>query len=105
MKVQTSMSGLLTIIFLIVSLILCKPANAYDNPNLLPNNSTPVIDLAKSLTTGETVKLEEELNTYEKDSGWKIRVLTQYENTPGLAIKDFWNIDERTLLLLSLIHI
>ncbi len=91
-------SGLLA---LILSLIIGNPVLAYNNPDLLPNHETPVIDLAKSLNTRQIEVLEQSLNELESDTGWKIKVLTQYESTPGTAIKDFWNIDERTLLLVA----
>ena len=77
------------------------PALAYDNPELLPDHPTPVIDLARALTDGQRAELEEHLSRFEADSGWKLRVLTQYERTPGLAVRDFWNLDERSLLLVA----
>ncbi len=76
-------------------------ALAADNPQLLPDHPTPVIDLARALTDGERGALESELEDFETTSGWKLRVLTQYERTPGLAVKDFWNLDERSLLLVA----
>ncbi|MBD2423037.1 TPM domain-containing protein [Cyanobium sp. FACHB-13342] len=77
------------------------PALAYDNPDLLPDHPTPVIDLAKALTDSQRQALEAELEEFEHTSGWKLRVLTQYDRTPGLAVKDFWNLDERSLLLIA----
>ncbi len=77
------------------------PAFAYDNPDLLPDHPTPVIDLAKALTDGQRGLLEKELEDFEAGNGWKLRVLTQYERTPGLAVKDFWNLDERSLVLVA----
>jgi len=78
-----------------------SPAFGYDNPDLLPDHPTPVIDLAKALTNGQRQNLEQRLEKFEKDTGWKIRVLTQYDRTPGLAIKEFWGLDERSLLLVA----
>ena len=77
------------------------PAWAYDNPDLLPDHPTPVIDLAKILTDNQRAALEAEINDFEAVSGWKLRVLTQYDRTPGLAVKDFWGLDERSLLLIA----
>jgi hypothetical protein len=77
------------------------PARAYDNPDLLPDHPTPVIDLAKILTDPQRSALEAELEDFERVSGWKLRVLTQYDRTPGLAVKDFWGLDERSLLLIA----
>ena len=62
---------------------------AYDNPELLPKEQTPIIDLAKALSEKQRLNLETSLNSYEKETGWKIRVLSQYEKTPGLAVKDY----------------
>ncbi len=76
-------------------------ALAYDNPDLLPDHPTPVIDLARALTDSQRGALEQELEEFESTSGWKLRVLTQYDRTPGLAVKDFWNLDERSLLLIA----
>jgi hypothetical protein len=77
------------------------PALAYDNPDLLPDHPTPVIDLAKAFTDAQRANLESDLNRFEVDSGWKLRVLTQYDRTPGLAVKEFWGLDERSLLLIA----
>jgi hypothetical protein len=77
------------------------PATAADNPELLPDHPTPVIDLARSFSDVQRTSLEEHLSQVEDDTGWKLRVLTQYERTPGLAVRDFWNLDERSLLLVA----
>ena len=76
-------------------------ARADDNPDLLPDHPTPVIDLARLLTDGQRSSLESELNDFAQSSGWKLRVLTQYDRTPGLAVKEFWRLDERSLLLVA----
>jgi hypothetical protein len=76
-------------------------AQADDNPDLLPDQPTPVIDLARLLTDGQRSALENELNDFAQSSGWKLRVLTQYDRTPGLAVKTFWQLDERSLLLVA----
>ena len=78
-----------------------QAAWAFDNPDLLPSQPTPVIDLAKLLTDGQRTALEQELEEFEATSGWKLRVLTQYDRTPGLAIREFWGLDERSLLLVA----
>lgn len=47
------------------------------------------------LTSGEITKLDKKLAALEKDTGFKVRVLCQqYPNTPGLAIKDYWKLDD-----------
>ena len=74
---------------------------AYDNPELLPKEQTPIIDLAKALSEKQRLDLENSLNSYEQETGWKIRVLSQYEKTPGLAVKDYWNLDETSLLIIA----
>jgi len=76
-------------------------AFAYDNPDLLPKEQTPIIDLAKTLSEKQRLELENSLNSYEQETGWKIRVLSQYEKTPGLAVKDYWNLDETSLLIIA----
>ena len=76
-------------------------ARADDTPDLLPDHPTPVIDLARLLTDGQRSSLESELNDFAQNSGWKLRVLTQYDRTPGLAVKEFWRLDERSLLLVA----
>ena len=88
---------------LVLGLLLLSPSHAWgaDNPQLLPDHPTPVIDLARALPDDQRVALEQELEAFETSSGWKLRVLTQYERTPGLAVKDFWNLDERSLLLVA----
>ena len=99
---QAGGAGLALLLALVVGLGLgAGPAAAADNPELLPDHPTPVIDLARSFTDAQRASLETHLSQVEADTGWKLRVLTQYERTPGLAVRDFWNLDERSLLLVA----
>ena len=91
----------LALVLAVVLLPAIGPAWAYDNPDLLPDHPTPVIDLAKLLTDGQRGDLEAELVDFERTSGWKLRVLTQYDRTPGLAVREFWGLDDRSLLLIA----
>ena len=84
-----------------LSLGIGTPVSAYDNPELLPDHPTPVIDLAKAFSNAQRASLEDSLNTFEAETGWKLRVLTQYERTPGLAVREFWGLDESSLLLVA----
>jgi hypothetical protein len=90
-----------TLLALLCLLQGVAPASAADNPELLPDHPTPVIDLARSFSDAQRTNLENQLSQVEADTGWKLRVLTQYERTPGLAVRDFWNLDERSLLLVA----
>ena len=85
----------------LITLTGALPAHAYDNPELLPDHLTPVIDLAKAFTDPQRSNLEKRLNQVEESTGWKLRVLTQYERTPGRAVKEFWGLDESSLLLVA----
>jgi hypothetical protein len=96
--------------FLIAALIWFNPlgsltgastAYAYSNPDLLPAEKTPIIDLANSLSTPQEQTLVKNLEGFEQETGWKLRVLTQFERTPGLAVKDYWGLDDHSILLVA----
>jgi energy-converting hydrogenase Eha subunit A len=76
-------------------------ALAYDNPELLPDKETPVIDLANFLPTLQEEALIKDLESFEAETGWKLRVLTQYDRTPGRAVKDFWGLNDKSVLLIA----
>ncbi|MBD2037167.1 TPM domain-containing protein [Leptolyngbya sp. FACHB-321] len=76
-------------------------AYAYNNPELLPDIQTPVIDLANALTGQQEANLAKDLEDFEQETGWKLRVLTQFERTPGLAVKDYWGLDKHSVLLVA----
>lgn len=76
-------------------------AYAYNNPDLLPATQTPVIDLAKALNSVQEESLVKNLEDFEKETGWKLRVLTQFERTPGAAVKDYWGLDDHSVLLVA----
>lgn len=101
MGAHRGLKSVLAMLSLVVLLVAGRPAWALDNPELLPDHPTPVIDLAKALSERQRSELETQLSGFEDRTGWKLRVLTQYERTPGLAVKDFWGLDERSLLLIA----
>ena len=91
----------LVVILLGLGVWTTSPAVAFDAPELLPESPTPVIDLAKTLTSVQEEKLVTELEEFEARTGWKLRVLTQFDRTPGLAVRDFWDLDKRSILLIA----
>jgi len=74
---------------------------AFDNPELLPNIQTPVIDLANFLPKAQEESIIKDIESFEAQTGWKLRVLTQYDRTPGRAVKKFWGLDDRSVLLVA----
>ncbi len=77
------------------------PLVSYNAPELLPDQPTTVIDLARALTSVQEGKLAKELEEFEAETGWKLRVLTQVDRTPGIAVKEFWGLDEKSVLLVA----
>lgn len=76
-------------------------ALAVNNPELLPAEETPVVDLANFIPSLQEKSLIENLNDFEAKTGWKMRVLTQYERSPGRAVKKFWGLDDKSILLVA----
>ncbi|MCY7333992.1 MAG: TPM domain-containing protein [Pseudanabaena sp. CAN_BIN31] len=76
-------------------------AQAFDAPELLPEKYTNVIDLGKFLTDAEELALDQKLTKFEEQTGWKLRVLTQVDRTPGRAVKDFWGLDDQSVMLVA----
>ena len=66
-------------------------AQAVNNPELLPEEVTPVVDLANYLPELQEENLAKTLDEFELQTGWKLRVLTQYEKSPGRAVIKFWD--------------
>lgn len=93
--------GLLSLCLVVASWAIAPAAYAYDNPELLPEEQTVVIDLAKSLTESQEQFLNEQLGRLEDETGWKLRVLTQYDRTPGRAVKRFWGLDDKSVMLVA----
>lgn len=79
----------------------CPAALAFDNPELLPDIQTPIIDLANFLPELQEENLIKEIESFEQDTGWKLRVLTQYDRTPGRAVKGYWGLDDHSVLLVA----
>lgn len=92
---------LVALAFSFLTWVIAPAAHAYDNPDLLPDRFTPVIDLADSLTDIQQQELEEQLSTFESETGWKLRVLTQFDRTPGRAVKEYWGLDDRSVMLVA----
>ncbi|WP_197985008.1 TPM domain-containing protein [Leptolyngbya sp. Cla-17] len=76
-------------------------AYAFDNPDLLPKTDTAVIDLAKFLSSDQEAALAEDLAQFQQTTGWKLKVLTQFDRTPGTAVKGYWGLDDHSVLLVA----
>jgi uncharacterized membrane protein YgcG len=79
-------------------LVVAFPAvarlDSVNRPDLLPKEKTlNVIQTEKFLTTGQARRMNDLLTRLENDTGFRVRVLCQaYPNTPGLAIRDYWDL-------------
>jgi len=78
-----------------------SPAYAFNNPELLPDEVTPVVDLGRTLNVVQENNLVKELNEFEEETGWQLRVLTQYDRTPGRAVIKFWGLNDHSILLVA----
>ena len=76
-------------------------AQAVNNPELLPDIVTPVVDLANYLPDIQEKNLIEEIDQFENETGWKFRVLTQFDQSPGRAVINFWGLDDKSILLVA----
>ena len=87
--------------------VAVAPAHArlegVNKPVLLPKGPvTPVLDVAGFLTDGERARLRAQAEALEKDTGVRLRVLAQnYPETPGLAIKEYWGVDDDTVVFVA----
>ena len=90
-----------------LALLLALPADArlegVNNPQLLPPGPpVPVLDVAGFLSPGQVARLTREVVALERDTGIRLRVLAQaYPNTPGLAVKDYWKVDDSTVVFVA----
>ncbi|NP_001401890.1 thylakoid lumenal 15.0 kDa protein 2, chloroplastic isoform X2 [Glycine soja] len=98
-----ALSGALSLGLLFGGIGVAEAAKVGVNkPELLPKEFSTVIDVAGFLSDGQEKRLAEEIAALEADTGFKLRVLAQnYPVTPGLAIKDFWQVDDRTVVFVA----
>ncbi|CAE7427210.1 unnamed protein product, partial [Symbiodinium necroappetens] len=79
-----------------------KRPEGVNRPELLPKTdaaTTPVIDVARILTNSQERELAGYIAEIETAAKVRLRVLTQtFPNTPGLAIRDYWKPDGRTVI-------
>ncbi|CAE7232037.1 unnamed protein product [Symbiodinium sp. CCMP2592] len=79
-----------------------KRPEGVNRPELLPKTdaaTTPVIDIARILTNSQERELAGYIAEIETAAKVRVRVLTQtFPNTPGLAIRDYWKPDGRTVI-------
>ncbi len=93
--------GLAAFLVLISVWSIAPAAQAFNNPDLLPDKPTNVIDLANALTSIQEENLSKNLSEFEAETGWKLRVLTQFDRTPGRAVKEFWGLDDKSVMLVA----
>jgi len=92
-------SGMLATATMLPSAAVARPEGV-NKPELLPSYQTNVIDLQRFLTSGQVKAMDKQLESLEKATGIKLRVLCQsYPNTPGLAIKDYWALDDKSIVM------
>lgn len=74
-----------------------------NRPDLLPKGDfTTVIDVAGYLAPSEERQIASQIAALEQDTGFKLRVLAQaYPETPGLAVRDYWQVDDNTVVFVA----
>ncbi|KAK9289480.1 hypothetical protein L1049_007635 [Liquidambar formosana] len=101
-SLNVALSSALTLGLSLTGVGFAEAKVGVNKPELLPIEFTPVIDIAGFLSDGQEKRLAQEIADIEKDTGFKLRVLAQnYPDTPGLAIKDFWQVDDRTIVFVA----
>ena len=101
-SLKTLLTALITSFLSFAILIISpSPAFAVNNPELLPDTVTPVVDLADFLPDRQEDSLIGDIETFEEETGWRIRVLTQYDRSPGRAVINFWGLDDKSILLVA----
>ncbi len=101
LRVRRLLQGLMALMVVFSVWTIAPTAGAYNNPDLLPDHPTNVIDLANEFTKTQEELLSEDLSQFETETGWKLRVLTQSDRTPGTAVKGFWGLDNKSVLLVA----
>lgn len=81
-------------------------AIAVNNPELLPAETTPVVDLANFLPKQQEASIIQDIQDFQDETGWRLRVLTQDDRSPGRAVINFWGLDDnetqdKTILLVA----
>ncbi|MGK7930752.1 MAG: TPM domain-containing protein [Microcystaceae cyanobacterium] len=100
--IRRVISGLFaSLISLVLWFSLSDNALAVNNPELLPTETTPIVDLADFLPAYEEEDLIAQIGDFEAETGWKLRVLTQYDRSPGRAVIKFWGLDDKSILLVA----
>jgi len=99
--IQKCLVGLIAWGLCLSTWAIAPDAYGFNNPDLLPDIQTPIIDLAEVLTDLQEDRLAEEIEQFEASTGWKLRILTQFDQTPGRAIKDYWGLDNKSVLLVA----
>jgi len=88
-------SGILLRVSLLPSPAAARPPPV-NRPDLLPKTANqPIIQTEPTLTKGQVARLTETIARIEKATGIRVRILCQqYPQTPGLAIKEYWNLGD-----------
>ncbi|KAK6126219.1 hypothetical protein DH2020_040040 [Rehmannia glutinosa] len=94
------LSGTLALALSLTGVEFAEGKTGVNKPELLPKEFTTVIDVAGFCPMEK--RIVQEIAALEKDTGYKLRVLAQnYPDTPGLAIKDFWKVDDNTIVFVA----
>lgn len=73
-------------------------ASVASNPNrfVLPQAEVPILDAAKVLTPAKAERLAADISALERDTGWRIRILTRF--APGTfdldEVRAYWKVWE-----------